>query len=218
MAGSGQLREPISSSSYLPERILERGAGGDVLLEGAAEEGPVSAADGDEVVRRGGAGDLDQHPGVLVVHHPPVAERLVRQPRVPLRRVYGPQHHRVPEVPGELGAEAVEEGLPVEPRVRAAYLRALRGRPPAQDVDQRLLVRAPAYLGRSRNRVAKLRGDDTMRAAWRRVGVTLHSLPEALGVGVGGRGRVGARDDGDGRHVSSCYRGRRAMRRKETCK
>jgi hypothetical protein len=89
---------------------------------------------------------------VLVVHHPSVAERLVRQPRVPLRRVHGPQHHGVPEVPGELGAEAVEEGLPVEPRVRAAYLRALRGRPPAQDIDQRLLVRGPAYLGRSRNR------------------------------------------------------------------
>jgi len=48
-----------------------------------------------------------------------------------------------PEVAGELGAEAVEEGLPVEPRVGLAYIGALRGRPPAEDLDQRPLVRAP---------------------------------------------------------------------------
>jgi hypothetical protein len=48
-----------------------------------------------------------------------------------------------PEVTGELGAEAVEEGLPAEPRRGAAYLGALRGRPPAEDLDQRALVRAP---------------------------------------------------------------------------
>jgi hypothetical protein len=82
------------SIGYLPERVLERRAGGGVLLERAAEEGAVRAAHGDEVVRRGGAGDLDQRPGVLVADGSAGGgERGVGQPRAPLRRVHRPQHH-----------------------------------------------------------------------------------------------------------------------------
>ena len=45
---------------------------------------------------------------------------------------------------GELGLEAAEEGLLVEAGVGAAYFGALRGGPPAEDLHQGLLVRAPA--------------------------------------------------------------------------
>jgi hypothetical protein len=47
-------------------------------------------------------------------------------------------------VAGELVAEAVEQGLPVEEGVGAPYRRPLRRRPPAQDPDQRSLVRSPS--------------------------------------------------------------------------
>ena len=45
---------------------------------------------------------------------------------------------------GELVAEAVEEGLPVEEGVGAPDGRPLRRRAPAQDTDQSGLVRAPS--------------------------------------------------------------------------
>ena len=86
---------PVSrcqSPSYLLERLLERGGGGDILLQGAAEEGAVGAADGDEVVRRGGARGLDEHPRVPVVASP--LQGLPHQLRAPLRRVRRQKEHR----------------------------------------------------------------------------------------------------------------------------
>lgn len=62
-----------------------------------------------------------------------------------------------PEVAGELGAEAVEERLPVELGIGAAYLGVLRGGPPAEDLDQRLLVRAPPCTGDRTARAAAAR-------------------------------------------------------------
>lgn len=55
-------------------------------------EGPVRAADGDEVVRRAGAGGLDEHPRVPVVAS--LAQGLPHQLGVPLRRVRRQQDHR----------------------------------------------------------------------------------------------------------------------------
>ena len=75
----------------LLERVLVERAGGDVLLERRRVGGAVGLPDGDEVVRRRRAGDLDEHP------HVPVAlllQGLVGELGVTRRRVHGPQHHR----------------------------------------------------------------------------------------------------------------------------
>jgi hypothetical protein len=56
----------------------------------------------------------------------------------------GEGEREYPEVAGELGMEPVEEGLVVEAIVRHGDLPALRCRPVAQYLDQRLLVRAPS--------------------------------------------------------------------------
>jgi hypothetical protein len=157
----------------LLERLFERGAGREVLLDGAGEEGAVRAPDGDEVVRGGGAGDLDQHGYVVAV--PSLPQRALHQVRVPLRRVHRPQDHRLlrnqpaklkriivrsdremhccllyPEVDGdgavarEPVAEAIEHGLPEEEGVGAAYRRPLRRRPVSQYANQGYLVRPPS--------------------------------------------------------------------------
>ena len=97
-----------------------------------------------------------------------------------------------PEVAGELGAEAVEEGLPVEPRV------------PRISISARSSVPHPAPSQRRRELDQRLNKNDE-RSANARDPFTLHGLPEALGVC---RRLRGARDDGgvgDWRHLSVLF-------------
>jgi hypothetical protein len=57
------------------------------------------------------------------------------------------------EVAGELGIEAGEEGLLVDAGVGAAYLGALLGGSPAEDLHQGLLVRAPTLKKQKRDEI-----------------------------------------------------------------
>lgn len=75
----------------LLEGVLVERAGGNVLLEGGGVGGAVGLPDGDEVVRRRRAGDLDEHPHVPVTL---LLHGLVGELGVARRRVHGPQHHR----------------------------------------------------------------------------------------------------------------------------
>lgn len=70
---------------------------------------------------------------------------------------------------GELVAEAVEEGLPVEEGVGAAYRRPLRRRSPAQDPGQGALVRSPSCGCNTRRHHASMSHCTTTARTTRRV-------------------------------------------------
>ena len=110
----------------------------------------------------------------------------------------------------ELVAEAVEQGLPVEEGVGAPYRRPLRRRPPAQDPDQRSLVRSPSCInqwkrGRRVSFATQQRKETDkikmVMGSW--LGcemqcIALERLPQALGVLGGRRRRARHGDSGHG--------------------
>jgi len=116
----------------------------------------------------------------------------------------------------ELVAEAVEQGLPVEEGVGAPYRRPLRRRPPAQDPDQRSLVRSPSCInqwkrGRRVSFATQQRKETDkikmVMGSW--LGcemqcIALERLPQALGV-LGGRRRRARH--GDGGHGCRSFNG-----------